>query len=328
MFAGEGLDVVMPADARGARPLADAHMQALAAPSAVAVPAAVGASVAVDVVQVQDGDVSARSDVTGQDSELLGGGLLAAVARGNAYGGHEADLAVSGSIDQTTTGEVRAASLGDVRYVPAPLAMTASATANLVQATTTGQSSQDLAIRQRSSGGMVEAASNPALANGWNLTARSAAAGNQASAYNEGGRQAVTVDQQNDATIRGAARAFAYDFGEAHVSADASANQALVYGVGNVVSLDAEQINTGGVSASATFDGAKGYDAYMGANASGNVFVGGCADCGGVTGTVRQTNSGAVSAQATTTVTTQGRTIIGGVTAVGNSATFTATGGR
>lgn len=286
------------------------------------------ASLALTATQRASGDVIARSDIANSGARLTSGGALSAVAQGNALAAGGADSTIAGSIDQTTTGEIRAHSLGAIQYAPAPLNLAAQAHANVAQAVTTGTSTQNLTIRQQSSGGMVEAASNPSAGNGWNLSARSAAIGNQATAYNEGGRQQVAVAQSNDATIRGAARGFGYDFGESRISADASANQAAVHGAGNELTLDNSQINSGGVSAIATFDGARGYDVYTGANATGNVVIGGCADCGGFSGANVQTNSGAVSAQSTTNISIQGRHVISGTTAVGNSATFTATGGR
>ncbi|MNL69542.1 hypothetical protein D3C87_1944140 [compost metagenome] len=91
-------------------------------------------------------------------------------------------------------------------------------------------------------------------------------------------------------------------------------------------------MNTGGVEATASFVGQKGYDAYVGANAAGNSITGyACAECGGdLNARNVQTNTGNVSAIANTTINGNGRNVIAGAHAVGNAATFyvTRTGGN
>ena len=89
------------------------------------------------------------------------------------------------------------------------------------------------------------------------------------------------------------------------------------------VDIDNTQLNTGGVEATASFTGQKGYDAYVGAQAAGNAITG-----YGAAPVVRnvQSNSGDVSATATTTINGSGRHVIAGANAVGNAATFYVTG--
>jgi hypothetical protein len=88
--------------------------------------------------------------------------------------------------------------------------------------------------------------------------------------------------------------------------------------------IDNSQLNTGGVEVQAVMAGTNGYDAYVSADAVGNAVTGyACSECSGtLTATNVQTNSGNVSATASTTVRGANRAVITGVNAVGNAATF------
>ena len=83
-------------------------------------------------------------------------------------------------------------------------------------------------------------------------------------------------------------------------------------------------MNSGGVEVTSTFEGTNGYDAYVAAEAVGNSVTGyACSQCNGymdVSNT--QTNSGTVSATASTTIRGTGRAVATGANAIGNAATF------
>ncbi|MND81011.1 hypothetical protein D3C80_727950 [compost metagenome] len=295
------------------------------------------AQMGIDATQSASGDVTASSLITGQDARMIGGGTIAVGAYGNtvalAGNGSGSDRAsLVGSIDQTTTGQVRATNQASPRFVRDPAEFSSQALANAVQATSGPSTNQELEVRQRSSGAMVEAGTAVYAGNGWNLAARAHAGGNQAAFYNQGGSLITTTDQDNSAQIRGAVRLSSYDFGMATAAASAVANEVTVGNNDIYVDIDNTQMNTGGVEATASFVGQKGYDAYVGANAAGNSVTGyACAECGGdLNARNVQTNTGNVSAIANTTINGNGRNVIAGANAVGNAATFyvTRTGGN
>jgi len=295
------------------------------------------AQMGIDATQGVSGDVTASTEITGQDAQLVGGGTIAASALGNTValagnGSGSNRAALLGTIDQTATGVVRATNTASPRFVRDPAEFSSQAVANAVQTTSGPSANQELEVRQRSSGALVEADTGIYAGNGWNLAARAHAGGNQAGFYNQGGSLVTTTDQANSAVIRSEAELSSYDFGKATASASAIANEVNVGNNDIYVDIDNTQLNTGGVEATASFVGQKGYDAYVGANAAGNSVTGyACGDCGGdLNARNVQTNSGNVSAFANTTINGSGRNVIAGANAVGNTATFyvTRTGGN
>lgn len=290
---------------------------------------ATNAQMAIDATQTVSGDVTATSVITEPDARMVGGGQIGAAAYGNAVAltasGLSGDRAsLVGTIDQTVTGEVRANNQASPRFVRDPAEFSSHAVANTVQATTGRNANQELEVRQHSSGAMVEAGTGVWAGNGWNLAARAHAGGNQATFYNQGGSLIPTTAQDNSADIRGAAQLSAYDFGKATASASALANEVTIGNNDIYVDIDNTQMNTGGVEASASFTGQRGYDAYVGVNAAGNSITGyACAECDGdLNARNVQTNAGNVSAVANTTINGWGRNVVAGANAVGNAATF------
>ena len=294
---------------------------------------AINAPMAVEAEQIGHGDVTATSRITGTDARLINGGQIASGAYGNtvalagAASGSDR-TAITGTIDQTMHGDVRATNTASPRYAPAPNDFSSEALANAVQVSTGPSSNQELTVRQRSSGAVVEADTSVWAGNAWDLVGRGRATGNQAAFYNQGGSLVTTTDQDNSAQVRGAVELSSYDFGAATAAADAIGNNVVVGNNDIYVDIDNIQNNTGGVEATASFVGQKGYDAYVGANAAGNSITGyACAECGGdLNANNVQTNAGNVRAMATTTINGQGRNVISGANAVGNAATFYVTG--
>jgi hypothetical protein len=148
--------------------------------------------------------------------------------------------------------------------------------------------------------------------------------------YNQGGSVAVTTDQSNLSRVRSDSVVTSYDFGAATARAAGTGNEVSIGNNDLYLEIDNAQVNSGGVEASASFAGTNGYDTYVAADAVGNAVTGyACAQCAGqIDATNTQTNSGTVSASATTTIAGSGRSAAIGSSAIGNSATFYVSGPR
>jgi hypothetical protein len=270
------------------------------------------------------GEVVANTTVGDDGARLLGGAAVGSSAISNtvALGGEGAR--VTGSIDQSSDATVRAGVLAETQYIPAEAAFETQAIANAIAVSSTAASSQDLSVRQRSSGDFVEADTSANAGNAWDLAGRARAAGNQAILYNSGGSVVAASDQANSAQVRASALATAYDYGRAEARARGAGNELSVGNNDVYVEIDSTQFNSGGVDATATFSGTNGYDAYVGAEAVGNAVTGyACSECEGrLIANSSQTNDGDVSATANTSVAGSGRAVITGANAVGNAASF------
>lgn len=281
------------------------------------------ADVAIDATQTATGDVSATTTISAVDGRMLHGAYAAANAQGNAVlvGGDH--TRITGSVDQSRSGRTATHVQSDTRYLPAEATYQALAVGN-----TTGSNvsygSQELEIRQRTTGAGTYASAAVSSGNAWDIAARARAAANEVNLQNHGGSLVSTVDQANDAFVRSAVRLNAYDFGRAEAVASGAGN---VHNAGNndaYVDIDNAQVNSGGVEVLATFTGHDGYDAVVGADAMGNQVTGyACSTCEGTLNAVNtQTNSGGVSALANAHTTGTARSIVAGANATGNSASF------
>lgn len=287
--------------------------------------AAYGGNVESDIVQtVGDGEIVAYARVPGGEARLLSGGQVStsAIANATALGG--TGSSVTGSVDQASSASLRSGVLSQARYVPGTAVFSANGAANHISVNSQQASNQVLALRQRSTGDVVEADASANAANAWDMTAAASAAGNQIVSANQGGSIVMGTDQENEAEIRAGAINTAFDFGAVYASADAAGNQVQVGNDDIYLEIDNSQLNSGGVDAEASFSGGNGYDAYVGANAVGNSVTGFvCGDCGGqIVATNTQVNTGSINATATTTFSGSGRSAIVGANAIGNSATF------
>lgn len=270
------------------------------------------------------GLVSATTEVGDETARLLAGGVVAANASSNTTAVYGEGSVVGGTIEQSSSATVQSYSRLDSQYVPAETNVTAQATVNAIGVNSLQTSGQNLAIDQTSSGDFVEAEASANTGNGWDLAARARAVANSANLYNSGGSVVTTSSQDNSAFVRSAATTTAYDYGRARAYASGAGNELSVGNNDIFVEIDNSQINTGGVDVSATFSGTNGYDVYVGAEAVGNSVTGyACSECQGyLEARNTQTNSGDVSAQATTVVAGSNRAVISSATATGNSATF------
>lgn len=284
-----------------------------------------GADVTVEATQRNTGAlVGALTEVGDENARLLAGGVVSATATSNTVSLYGEGSAIQGTVEQSSSATVRAYSRLESQYVPAAAEVQAQAMGNAIGVNSGQTSGQNLAFDQTSSGDFVEAEASANTGNGWDLAARARAVGNYANSYNSGGSVLTTSAQDNASFIRSAATTTAYDYGRAQAYASGAGNQLSVGNNDIYVEIDNSQINTGGVEVTATFAGTNGYDVYVGAEATGNAVTGyACSECRGyLEARNSQTNSGDVSAQATTTVSGSNRAVISSSTATGNSATF------
>lgn len=284
-----------------------------------------GADVTVEATQRNTGAlVGALTEVGDENARLLAGGVVSATATSNTVSLYGEGSVIQGTVEQSSSATVRAYSRLESHYVPAAAEVQAQAMGNAIGVNSGQTSGQNLAFDQTSSGDFVEAEASANTGNGWDLAARARAVGNYANSYNSGGSVVTTSAQDNASFIRSTATTTAYDYGRAQAYASGAGNQLSVGNNDIYVEIDNSQINTGGVEVTATFAGTNGYDVYVGAEATGNAVTGyACSECRGyLEARNSQTNSGDVSAQATTTVSGSNRAVISSSTATGNSATF------
>jgi hypothetical protein len=283
------------------------------------------ATLTLDATQSNTGGlVSATTEIGDSSARLHAGAAVGASAISNTVALYGEGSFVSGTIDQSSSAVVRSFGRIESQYIPAGASVTSQAIVNAVAVNSGQTSGQDLSIGQRSTGDFIEAEASANAGNAWDLAARARATANQAVLYNEGGSVVTASDQQNSSFVRASALTTAYDYGRAEAYARGAANELSVGNNDIYVQIDNTQFNAGGVDVTATFSGTNGYDVSVGADAVGNSVTGyACSTCEGYLEARNvQTNSGDVSAVANTTVAGSNRSVITGVNAVGNSASF------
>ena len=279
----------------------------------------------VDAVQiVTGGEITANATIPGGTARLLRGAVVGVAASANTTALAGTGSGLSGAIGQTSDASVRAGNLAETQYIPATAAFDSQALGNAVAVNSAAASYQNLSVVQRSTGDVVEATTSANAGNAWDLAGRATAAGNQTAMANQGGSVVVATDQDNRSQINATAIVTAYDFGVVTASAQGSGNAVSIGNNDRYVEIDNAQINSGGVEVQASASGTNGYDAYVSANAVGNSVTGyACSTCEGVLNATNvQSNAGDVTATANTVVSTSGRSVITGTSAVGNAATF------
>jgi hypothetical protein len=172
--------------------------------------------------------------------------------------------------------------------------------------------------------GSTEASIGAHVPNGYLVNGLSSAAANSVTLSNEGASTDARLRQQHEGYVRGETALYVGEFGGVSAQAFAAANTVSAAASGDVLKIDTDQLNTGGVDAYASFDGQDGYDAEVHASATGNgVAVQGCSDCDGVlNGDNNQVNSGDVAATTRADVGAGARSVNATATAVGNSASY------
>lgn len=286
---------------------------------------AYGADLAIDSDQaVGATEIVANSSITGGTARLLSGAYVGAAATGNSMALGGTGTVISGAVHQTSDASVRANNLAETQYIPATAVFAAQALGNATAINGEATSGQNIYVGQRSTGDIVTADVSANAGNAWDLTGRSIANANQAVLANQGGSVVARTQQENFTRVASTAVVTSYDYGAATAAAQGGGNVVSVGNNDKYLELDNDQINTGGVEVRASFAGTNGYDAYVSAEAVGNSVTGyACANCEAtLTATNSQYNEGNVTASATTAVYGQGRAVITGSNAVGNSATF------
>ncbi|MDB5422061.1 MAG: hypothetical protein JWR59_2008, partial [Brevundimonas sp.] len=286
---------------------------------------AYGADLAVDSDQsVGPAEITASTSITGGTARLLSGATVGAAATGNRMALGGTGTHISGAVHQTSDASVRASNLAETQYIPATAVFAAQAQGNATAISGEAASSQSIYVGQRSTGDIVSADVSANAGNAWDLTGSSVANANQAVLANQGGSVVARTQQENSSQVASTARVTSYDFGAAVASAQGGGNVVSVSNNDQYLELDNSQINTGGVEVQSTFIGANGYDAYVSADAVGNSVTGyACSTCEAqLSANNVQRNEGNVTASANTTVNGQGRAVITGANAVGNSASF------
>ena len=285
---------------------------------------AYGADLGVRSVQ-SVGAVNLIADVAvnGDPGRMLSGGRVQSSSSGNVVAMGGSGGVVTADIDQTSAAFTQAYTLGGLQYIPDEAEFTAEAMGNVVASTVTA-GDQDLTVRQRQTGAEIWATTSANAGNAWDLAGRARATANQVAVANQGGSVISRTDQGNVAGVRAESIVTAWDFGEVTSHAGATANAVHVANQDIYVRIDNTQLNSGGVEAQASFQGNGGYDAYVGADATGNTITAySCSNCPGYLEAANtQVNTGNVTATANTVIDSHGRAVITGVNAVGNSATF------
>ena len=283
------------------------------------------ATLTVDATQTtDDGLISATTEVGDSTARLHAGTAVGASAISNTAALYGEGSIVTGTIDQASSAIVRSFGRIESQYIPAGASVTSQAIVNAIAVNSGQTSGQDLTIAQRSFGSFIESEASANSGNAWDLAARARATANQAVLYNEGGSVVTASDQRNSSFVRASALTTSYDYGRAESHARGAANELSVGNNDIYVEIDNTQFNAGGVDVSATFSGTNGYDVAVAADAVGNSVTGyACSDCEGYLEAANtQTNTGDVSAVASTTVAGSNRSVITGASAVGNSASF------
>lgn len=247
-------------------------------------------------------------------------------AIGNTLGWETKGGSVNAASIQTNHAETYAGTGGVVGMVNWTGSYSATAVANNVTSDAT-DAPVTLQVSQSADGLRTRGGINLTGDGAQDVVAASTAASNNITVTADGHAVALTSDQTNAAPVQAETELTLGGWNNgATASSYGVANSAIVSNSGPSTTVSGTQSNTAEVSAVSGFTGnGAGYsgDAAVFATAAGNAYSAyACAECNGVaTGTVRQTNSGGVSATTNVTTPSQGY-VTGAASAVGNTATF------
>jgi len=228
------------------------------------------------------------------------------------------------TVDAEGGSEVGGGSGSTQGFTAGTAAFSATAVANNVTATGTGDSSQTINATQTSNGPLTQAGNFVNVGDGQTVQGQATATSNNIAVNNSSGPLDVTASQTNTSFTFGDSVATAFQFGTGEATAFGVGNQDMAGNFGPSTSFTNVQVNTGGTEANASFTGDTGFDATSSATAMGNAAIAfACSQCGGVISVNNsQTSTNGVEAFSTTNITTQARSVNGVATAVGNNATF------
>ncbi len=272
--------------------------------------------------------VDAVTDVKALNNAIYtsGQGDATAVANHTAY--EVTNSRLDAKSWQYSASDVQANVDASVHYSPSPNQYNASATGNYYGALSTSGGSQEHETHQ-SQDGQTIARSELYGGNMWDSATRAQAVANTVDLQNQGGSLVVSNDQSHNGFVQSQAYTSADQYGSARADATGIGNQMSAANNDVYVRVDNNQISSGGVDVSATFEGNTGYDSYISAEAYGNQALAyACSECKADIGVnSNQVNNSDVSATTNVTLNSQGRSIVSTARATGNSATFYVSGG-
>jgi len=269
--------------------------------------------------------IAARTEVFGDTAHTEGGDSIGATALANSQGfGSSTGATISATVSQSSTAATSAEVEAYTQYIPAPAAYSAAATSNNVSSSGTDGTTQTLIVDQAMAGDRTQASTFVSAANAWQIQGSAASVANNIAATNEDGSLEVGATQSNISFVQADAVVLSYDYGLGSAQAVGMGNSSLAGNNGAYVEIDNTQFNSGGVEATADFQGNGGYDSYASSTAIGNATTGyACSECQGtLVARNSQVNSGGVSSSSTVELTGPGRSLTGTSTAVGNTANF------
>lgn len=271
------------------------------------------------------GDVLARARAAVANSQTLSAGSSSAANNAAASADH-GDLTVNLTQDASNSSYA----VTDVDACCTGTTVAGSSSAANAYGSESTTSTVTANYTQTSTGAESRATTDVYQYRAYDITAASTAAANSATINNEWGYASIRGRQTSSTNVTADTRVTVGSWsGAAVASAYGVGNTTLATNVGSDMAVDIAQMNTGGVEASAQFNGASndGGEVLVSSTAIGNAFTGYvCSQCGdaAVSGTVNQINGGNITS--TGTITTNGAgMIVGSSSAIGNSATFITT---
>lgn len=271
---------------------------------------------------IDGGEVAAWTGVTANLSSS-GDTVATAAAVGNGFNSAAVSNNAHLRTDQRHDGAgTTARTQAELFHVQGQAALTATAAAN--QMGYTGRTYYSEVRADQSNSGATDASVRGDIGNGYLTSGMAAAAANTVHVAHQAGVVEASVRQANSGYVGARSELATYEYGGATSQAFGVGNAVGVEQLGEVLTLDTDQTNSGGVEVMASFDGGYGYDAQVSASAVGNtVSASVCSDCdGALTANNSQANYGDVSAFARTDIGGSSRSVTGTVSAVGNSASY------
>lgn len=274
--------------------------------------------------------VWADSEIEAPNGTIYSSGEIqtTAIVNHQEFGATEARIV--SNTTQTSDTDVRASTTTSVQYSPSPNLYASNAYNNYFQANGDDRGSQLHQVTQTTSDqSRTEAYSDASGTNLWQVAGTANAAANTVNVGNTGGSMVVRSDQTNDRhEVVADARILATQYGTATATANSTGNLLIAGNNDKYVEIDNNQLNSGGVEASAQFTGQDGYDAYLQTDAIGNSAMGyACGACEpDMTVNNNQVNKGEVTATNTSTITGTGRSVVSVARATGNTATYYTSG--
>ncbi|WAC49915.1 holdfast anchor protein HfaD [Asticcacaulis sp. SL142] len=275
--------------------------------------------------------VQADSEIVAPNGAIYKSGEVQTTAMANHQEFGATQAQIISNVTQTSDTDVQATTTSSVQYSPSPNLYASNAYNNYFFAVSNDRGSQNHTVTQTTSAqSITEARTDASGSNMWEMAGTSDAAGNTVNVGNTGGYMIVNSTQtNNNKTVLADTKVEAIEqYGTATAKATSTGNLMIAGNNDKYVSIDNNQLNSGGVQASAEFIGRDGYDAYLETDATGNSAMGyACGACEpDMSVNNNQVNNGAVTATNTSTITGTGRSVVSVARATGNTATYYTSG--